>query len=873
VKRFLGSRFQLLLILLGGMALRFFRLGADSLWYDETVSTYLAGSPLLELIRHTAGDIHPPLYYVMLRGWLLLMGYGSGRADPAGIGLEFAAGFFSLAFGVALIALAYALARRVADERVAMVAAVAVAVSPYNVWYSQEVRMYTLGAALGVVVVYALLRAVQASDSPPGAKASGVRSGSLLKQADNSQHLRLRRSAAQVQVSSIPNPELRIWWMVYALAAAAGMYTLYYFVFLLIPVNLWVLWRLMTKDEGRKIKKAARSTHHVSRFRPWFRANLLALALYLPWLLIAIRQAIDPPVPPWRTAPALLAAVIESWNALSLGQSAPTWLWPVLALILGIYVLGLIALGASRQRSPAVLLCAATFGPLALILLISPVTPLYHVRYLFTYSAAFYIVAAAGLIWIWDQRRLAAAVIAGCWLIAITVTLLAFWFDPLYRADDHRTAVRDLQSRWRPGDVVLVNAGYAYPPLYTYWNGPIAERSRLTEPLPQPREDGALVAVTTGHVDGAADSGRELGWGDPRSDFFALPAEVAERQLNGLFAAFPRVWHYRIYDTVNDPQGTIRAQLERLARRFEDRAYTGEANMRLQGLAPISGAARPAGRPRAEFAEGLRLWADAPTALVVSGGLVNTVVHWLPTKNVPDFATSVRLVAPDGSSWSQPPDEKPLGPQFPGSQWPLDQIQRQPVALPVPPGTPPGEYAIELIVYDPATGRPWRPQQADGAPARTPNAINVGNVTVARPDEMPGEHVSLAQFGPLALVEASSPARAVSPGGQVPVDLLWQAREAPAEPLVAVVQLLDQNGRVVAGLEAQPLQGRYPTQKWAAGELVRDRHTLSVPGNLAPGIYRLIVGVYRAGDRARLLTRDGLLSRSDFYPIKRIAVQ
>jgi len=453
------------------------------------------------------------------------------------------------------------------------------------------------------------------------------------------------------------------------------------------------------------------------------------------------------------------------------------------------------------------------------------------------------------------------------------VTLRAFWFDPLYRADDHRAAVRDLQSRWRPGDVVLVNAGYAYPPLYTYWNGPIAQRSRLTELLPQPREDGALVAVTTGHVDGADGSGRELGWGDPRSDFFALPAEVAERQLAGLFAAFPRVWHYRIYDTVNDPQGMIRAQLERLGRRVEDRSYTGEANMRLQGFVPISGAAPPVERPTAEFAEGLRLWAEAPTSQVASGGMVNTVVHWLPTKNMPDFATSVRLVAPDGSAWNQPPDEKPLGPQFPASQWPPDQIQRQPVALPVPAGTPPGEYTVELIVYDPTTGRPGRPQQADGAPARTPNAINVGKVVVARPDEMPGERTSLANFGPLALVEASSPARIVSPGGQVPVDLLWQAREAPGEPLVAVVQLLDQNGRVVAGLEEQPLQGRYPTQKWVPGELVRDRHALSVPGNLAPGIYRLIVGVYRAGDRTRLLTRDGLFSRSDYYPIKRIAVR
>ncbi len=183
---------------------------------------------------------------------------------------------------------------------------------------------------------------------------------------------------------------------------------------------------------------------------------------------------------------------------------------------------------------------------------------------------------------------------------------------------------------------------------------------------------------------------------------------------------FPRIWHYRIYDTVNDPQGTLRAQLERLGRRFEDRAYTGEANMRLQGLTLIFGAEQPAGRPRAEFAEGLQLWADAPTAQIASGGVVHTVVHWQPTKTMPDFATSMRLVASDGSSWSQPLDEKPLGPQFVASQWPPGQIQRQPVALPVPPGTPPGEYAAELIVYDSPTGRPWQPQQMDGAPARTP---------------------------------------------------------------------------------------------------------------------------------------------------------
>ena len=39
------GKFSLLPILLAGTAMRLFRLGADSLWYDETVSVFLAGSP------------------------------------------------------------------------------------------------------------------------------------------------------------------------------------------------------------------------------------------------------------------------------------------------------------------------------------------------------------------------------------------------------------------------------------------------------------------------------------------------------------------------------------------------------------------------------------------------------------------------------------------------------------------------------------------------------------------------------------------------------------------------------------------------------------------------------------------------------------
>ena len=221
--------------------------------------------------------------------------------------------------------------------------------------------------------------------------------------------------------------------------------------------------------------------------------------------------------------------------------------------------------------------------------------------------------------------------------------------------------------------------------------------------------------------------------------------------------------------------------------------------------------------------------------------------------------------------WAQPPDERPSGPQLPASQWAADQAYRQTLKLPVPAGTPPGQYAVELVVYDPVTGQPW-PSQA-GDLALTPNGLRLGEVTVVRPEPSPPMQPALATFGPLALIEATSPATTVAPGGQVPVDLLWQAAEAPGEPLVVVTQLQDAAGQVAAGLEAQPLDGRYPTQNWAAGELVRDRHTLTLPADLAPGAYRLIVGVYRAADRARLETKAGLFGKSDHWVVTTVDVK
>jgi hypothetical protein len=53
----------LLLLTLLGLGLRLYRLDAQSLWYDEGFSVYLARMGLGEITARTAADNQPPLYY------------------------------------------------------------------------------------------------------------------------------------------------------------------------------------------------------------------------------------------------------------------------------------------------------------------------------------------------------------------------------------------------------------------------------------------------------------------------------------------------------------------------------------------------------------------------------------------------------------------------------------------------------------------------------------------------------------------------------------------------------------------------------------------------------------------------------------------
>ncbi|OGJ85014.1 MAG: hypothetical protein A2268_13750 [Candidatus Raymondbacteria bacterium RifOxyA12_full_50_37] len=130
----------LALILVAGAFLRFFHLGTESIWLDERYSIKLASLPLASIIEETSRDVHPPLYYFLLKYWS--GGFGVSEAGVRS---------FSVITGLLLIGFSFLLGKRLAGAAAGLCMALCVALSPFHIRYSQEARGYELMALLACI--------------------------------------------------------------------------------------------------------------------------------------------------------------------------------------------------------------------------------------------------------------------------------------------------------------------------------------------------------------------------------------------------------------------------------------------------------------------------------------------------------------------------------------------------------------------------------------------------------------------------------------------------------------------------------------------------------------------------------------------------
>jgi mannosyltransferase len=136
------------MVLAAGLFLRFF--DSSHLWLDEALSVNIARLPLSHLTGALRQDGAPPLYYVILHGWIRVLGSSDGTVRA-----------LSGAFSVATAPVMWLLGRRLAGRRGGWVALLLFAASPFATHYATEARMYSLLSLLAAAALLAVLRALE----------------------------------------------------------------------------------------------------------------------------------------------------------------------------------------------------------------------------------------------------------------------------------------------------------------------------------------------------------------------------------------------------------------------------------------------------------------------------------------------------------------------------------------------------------------------------------------------------------------------------------------------------------------------------------------------------------------------------------------
>ncbi len=144
--------FLFILILMLGIALRFYQLGKEGLWQDEIFTVYHAQQESLKevisLVAQT--EAAPPTHYIFLHYWMMLFGHS-----------EFSVRLPSVIFSILAIVVLFSIALRLFDERVAILSTLFISTSMLQVLFAQEARMYAMFTFLSLLAAYFFVRILQ----------------------------------------------------------------------------------------------------------------------------------------------------------------------------------------------------------------------------------------------------------------------------------------------------------------------------------------------------------------------------------------------------------------------------------------------------------------------------------------------------------------------------------------------------------------------------------------------------------------------------------------------------------------------------------------------------------------------------------------
>jgi mannosyltransferase len=390
--------------------LRLWRLDAQSLWWDEIDTVFLAVSPpslAWDDILRVGNQV--PLYYLLLRPWTAL-GHG-----------EFWIRYPSVWWGVLTVALTFRLGHRLANRRVGAIAAGLLSVLPFHIWYSQEARAYSMLAAL-VTVSYFLLS-----------------------------HLARR-----------PCDSRR--WVIYGVTTLAILYTHYFGTLLLLAQAIPILahWRRKRMLVWRWLKVASLAALALVL---WMAASQVLLPggfkrAPIDWIDEAS----------WYE-PLL---TFHTFGLGSTAYPAHWWNWLTCAALLIAFIWGVRRqLDDTRSSLVSGMMVCWPLVPIVMMWLLSVRLPgltnrrsIYMDRYVTWLLPVFALLVARG--WDrWRRRHWSAWGAAALYAVTLVISLGTLYTDARYGREDWRSAVRRMNARTGNG-AVLISRPVQRLPLWYY---------------------------------------------------------------------------------------------------------------------------------------------------------------------------------------------------------------------------------------------------------------------------------------------------------------------------------------------------------------------------------------------------------------------
>jgi mannosyltransferase len=425
------------LVLLVAAGLRLHLLGAQSLWYDEGVSFSHSVRDLPALTQALYHDIHAPLYFLGMGGWI----------DMAGTS-EFALRFPSAMASVLTVALVYALGKRIFGPLAGGAAALLVTFNTFSLAYAQEFRMYAVLAAIGTAAMWAFVIWLGRGGSRPFGWRIWLR-----------------------------------WAVALAVLNATGLYVHYAHAFTMLAQGLlFALWLVMLVwRRGRVAAFAWRSA--LTAVAVFVQITALTALLFLPWLPVALKQmgGLE------NIAPAVegqeLAAVISGWLTFGITYDAGMGSMVVAMLVLALF--GLVILPRRSGRWDWWTMLLPVIWLLAIVgMYIGLDLTTRYLRFLLPAQAALALWLGRGIWVLWHleprhattrMRRVTRGIslaVLGLVVTAMATSLPAFYGAPAYQRDDYRALVGRLQADLTADDVVILNAPGLLDIVGYYYTGP-----------------------------------------------------------------------------------------------------------------------------------------------------------------------------------------------------------------------------------------------------------------------------------------------------------------------------------------------------------------------------------------------------------------